>query len=313
MYRLARQGGVALLVVMALLASAAFLAANQLHTQQRGVKLATNQAMYSQGLWYALAMEEWAKIVLEQDRQSNTTDSLSDAWANLEPAFDIAEGVMFTELEDAQSRLNLNSLRKTGEGREVALQRLKNLLSMLRMDPDLAVAAADWIDPDLQPTGFAGAEDDYYARLSPPRLAANAPLEHPAELLSVKGMSAGDFAALDPFVSALDAEATINVNTASRELLLVLGLSTTQADLVLAERAASPFLSVQDFVSRLQTAFDEAFSVEGLGVASDYFLLTTRVVIGGVPYAQRSLISRRGTQYRVEWRVRLLPGARIDA
>ena len=80
----------------------------------------------------------------------------------------------------------------------------------------------------------------------------------------------------------------------------------------LEERIASPFMSVADFVSRLQTV-DDTLSVSGLGVASDYFLLTTRVVIGGVAYAQRSLISRRGAQYRVEWRVRLLPGAQIDA
>jgi general secretion pathway protein K len=311
MYRLAGQRGVALLVVMALLASAAFLAANQLHTQQRGVRLATNQAMYSQGLRYALAAEEWAKLVLERDRLDNAVDSLDEAWANLDPTFEIAEGEMFAVLEDAQSRLNLNRLSSAGDAGEVALQRLKNLLTMFEIDPDIAIAIADWIDPDGQPSGFAGVEDEYYSRLQPGYLAANAPLKHPAELLSVRGVSAGDFAALGPFVSALNAEATINVNTASREMLLVLGLSAVQAELVLAERASSPFLSVQDFASRLQTV-GEAFSMNGLGVVSDYFLLTTRVVIGGVPYAQRSLISRRGAQYRVEWRVRLLPGARID-
>ena len=311
MYRVARQRGVALLVVLALMASAAFLAANQLHTQQRGVRLATNQAMYSQGLRYALAAEEWAKIVLERDRQNNAIDSLGDNWANLTPTFEIAEGVMYAELEDAQSRLNLNALRRTGEGLEIALRRLNKLFAMLEINPDIVVAIADWIDPDSQPTGFAGVEDDYYTRLQPAYIAANAALKHPAELLMVKGMSAEDFAVLEPFVSALEADATVNVNTASREVLMVLGLSGSQADQVLSERLANPFLSLSDLVTRVQPS-GEGFSVNGLGVVSDYFLLTTRVVIGGVPYAQRSLISRRGEQYRVEWRVRLLPGARID-
>ena len=311
MYRVARQRGVALLVVLALMASAAFLAANQLHTQQRGVRLATNQAMYSQGLRYALAAEEWAKIVLERDRQNNAIDSLGDNWANLTPTFEIAEGVMYAELEDAQSRLNLNALRRTGEGLEIALRRLNKLFAMLEINPDIVVGIADWIDPDSQPTGFAGVEDDYYTRLQPAYIAANAALKHPAELLMVKGMSAEDFAVLEPFVSALEADATVNVNTASREVLMVLGLSGSQADQVLSERLANPFLSLSDLVTRVQPS-GEGFSVNGLGVVSDYFLLTTRVVIGGVPYAQRSLISRRGEQYRVEWRVRLLPGARID-
>jgi general secretion pathway protein K len=267
--------------------------------------------MYSQGLSYALAAEEWAKIVLERDRQTNTIDSLSDDWANLTPAFDIAEGVMFTQLEDAQSRLNLNTLARSGERRDVSLQRLQNLLSLLGMEADVAVAVADWVDSDRQPTGFAGVEDDYYSRLEPGYLAANAPFRHPAELLSVKGISSEDFAALGPLVSALDAEATTNVNTASREMLLAIGLSGTQADWVLDERVASPFLGVGDFVSRLQTV-DDTVSTTGLGVSSDYFLLTTRVVIGGIAYAQRSLISRRGARTRVEWRVRLLPGAVVD-
>jgi general secretion pathway protein K len=311
MYGITRQRGVALLVVLVLLASAAFLAANQLHTQQRGVILATNQAVYSQGLGYALAAEQWAMIVLERDRQTNAVDSRDDAWAKLTPAFEIAEGVMYAELEDAQSRLNLNALRRTGEDYAVALQRLNNLLAMLDVNPDIAIALADWIDPDSQPRGFAGAEDEYYSRLRPGYVAANAALQHPAEILSVKGVLSRDFAVLAPFVAALDAEAAINVNTASREVLLVLGLSGAQADQVLAERAVNPFASLSDFVRRLQPG-GETFSVNGLGVISDYFLLTTRVVIGGVPYAQRSLISRRGETYRVEWRVRLLPGAQAD-
>lgn len=77
-------------------------------------------------------------------------------------------------LVDEASKLNLNTAT------------LEMLESLPGMTVDLAASILDWRDSDSDLTEN-GAEDEYYARLNPPRRAKNAPFETVEELRLVRG------------------------------------------------------------------------------------------------------------------------------
>ena len=96
---------------------------------------------------------------------------------------------------------------------------LERLFALVGVPLSLLNAITDWVDADDQVSEGGGAEDAYYLAGSVPGLAANAPVRRVAELLAVRGADPATLDRLRPFVAAVDAPATINVNTAPPEVL----------------------------------------------------------------------------------------------
>ena len=288
---LVRQKGVALILVLVIVAIASVLAASYLSRQQLSIKRAGHQIFTDQSYFYALATEEWAKVILENDFTDGKVDSLDEVWAVSLPFIDIEGGFLSAGLTDLQGRLNINNLFLEGKLNPLARQRIQRLLALHEAPAEMIEAITDWLDSDRDPSGFGGAEDDYYSRLEQPYLAPNQPMSGISEMRLLRGMQDKLYQAIAPLLTALPSGVELNVNTASKETLKALNLPDGVIDGVISERESKAFEGATDFVTRLnlnEAEFDKA----GLTVGSQYFVLNSVVVIAEVSYAQESLIHR---------------------
>ena len=89
-------------------------------------------------------------------------------------------------LEDESTRLNVNALVVADKLQENAGRDL--LMGLPGMTEDVADAILDWMDEDDEPREY-GAETSYYQGLNPPYLAKNGPLDTVEELLLVRGVT----------------------------------------------------------------------------------------------------------------------------
>ena len=221
---------------------------------------------------------------------------MSQPWAYRLPTTPLDNGSIGGYITDAQSRLNVNNLTGGGTAATAAQAALQRLFAELSVPNPLLNAITDWVDADNQTTPNGGAEDGYYLAQDPPGLAANAPVRRVAELLAVRGADPTLIARLTPFVDALDAPTTVNVNTAPAEVLVaaVGGLDAAGAAAVVSRRATAPFTSLGDFRGRLQRpnlSIDETM----LSVTSDWFVVTIAAQQGDTVARARALLRRSAT------------------
>lgn len=163
------------------------------------------------------------------------------------------------------------------------LKLLQRLLESLDLKPALALAIADWIDPDPDPQFPDGAEDSDYAVRNPPYLAANRPLVSVSELRLIKGLEREAYDRLAPLVCALPPGTPLNVNTAPATILAVLGdgnLKAADLERLLKERPADGYRNVDDFLNAAQLTTVEAPVKALLSTASQYFLLQAEARVG---------------------------------
>ncbi len=171
-----------------------------------------------------------------------TYDSLQDAWSNDISAFkDInldagrynicyntknsESAVIETRwgIIDEERKININTASKS------VLERLFHIL--LDFDEtqaqELAASIVDWRDNDSElsiPIGSG--EDPYYSGLRYPYEAKDTKFEILEEALLVKGMSMDIFAQIKDYLTVYG-NGKVNINTASRQVLLALGLNAS--------------------------------------------------------------------------------------
>ena len=267
--------GVALITAVLITAVIAIAAVAMASQQVLAVRRTANVIDSDRAYVFALGVESWAQQVLVRDKRNSQTDALGEDWALHLPPITVEGAVVTGHMEDLQGRFNLNNLvDASGKASPLDLQRFRQLLVVVGVDPGLADAVVDWIDPDSDVTQPDGAEDADYLRAQVPYRAANAPLVSASELLMVKGFTADAYQKLAPYVTALPQRSAINVNTASAPVLMALatGITDTDASAVITARGNKGFASVADFTAQ-QALAGRGVSQQGLSVASDYFLL----------------------------------------
>ncbi len=282
-----RQRGVALITALLVVAVAAGAAATLATSMTLGLRRSGNLLLREQAWQVALGGEAFAMTLLRRDAQNSRIDTLDEFWAQTLPPLPIEGGMVTGRLSDLQAHLNLNNLwRSDGKANLVAVDRLRNLLRALKLDPTPANAVLDWIDADNTPAGPGGAEDDYYLNLDPPYRCANRPLTSPSELRLVRGITTEVADKLLPEVSVLPAGSAININTASDATLHALGLNDNGVARV---KAARPFKSMAQFKELRLLDGDNA---AGLDVRTEYFLLEAQVELGRTRLRLYSIIHR---------------------
>jgi DNA uptake protein ComE-like DNA-binding protein len=192
------------------------------------------------------------------------------AFTVFRPLYDDAQTILWG-LDDEASKINLNSAPK------------EILLKLPNMTEDIVEAIIDWRDANSTP-GASGAESPYYNGLTPPYNCKNQPFETVEELLYVRGITPAilygeDFnlngrlepneddgdqtwppdngdGKLDPGLwqlctvwssdANMDANGKnrVNLNTATDQQLQAAGLQPAEAQMILTQRLATPFLSV---------------------------------------------------------------------
>ncbi len=291
---LARQGGVAIITALLIVAIATTVSVTISTRLQLDVRRTGNIIAGDQAYLYTLAAESWSQRILKQDRQDNDIDHLGEDWAIELPPLPLEGGYIQGKLTDLQSCFNLNSLRAAGDEIAVARTRMERMLDNLGIAKGNVQAIIDWLDEDLQTTIPDGAEDVFYMNLERPYRTANTRMMSTSELRLVKGFENTEvYDALLPHVCAYGVSAPININTATVEVLRSLAdeLSESDAESIIEQRTETAFNNLAEFTS-FDNLKDKIDNTEGLSVDTDYFMLTTESTIGQVSVVTYSVIKR---------------------
>lgn len=273
--------GVALITALLVVALAATTAVALSQKVALDIRRAGNLIDSDQAWLYAQGAEAWSGAILARDRAETQIDSLLEPWAFQLPPITVPGGFIAGRIEDRQGRFNINNLIQGNGVDPLALARFQRLLTMLEIDPALAQAVIDWIDPNIEALPPDGAEDDYYLGLKRPYRTANQPMVNVSELRLVKGFEQKAYERITPFLTALPAGAEININTAPAPVLASLSpeIDLQLAGALIERRQEKSFESLSEFtgdplIQGLQ------IDTAGLSVASQYFMLHTLAEIG---------------------------------
>lgn len=289
--------GVALVSVLLIVALASALAYQML--SRHGLTIAHSEQLLrgGQAREYALAAEAFARQLLVEDWSDEATraaDTLLEPWAEPSAPFEIEDGEIALAIVDLNARFNLNGV--VGKGGPDNVQRLKQLVANLELEPVIADTWVDWVDPDSDATA-AGAEDETYLLSVPAYRAANQPVASTSELLAVRDVTPDDYAALRPHVAWLpDTALRVNVNTAGYEVLrsLAPGLSEEAAETLI--ESDREFQEVAE-VTAQHAALGN--SVAAIAVMSEYFEVRVRAEFADTRVTLASMLHRDPTTGRV--------------
>ncbi len=298
-----RQSGVALVSVILIVALMTVIVSRLSLMNGLWLMQVENSAAMVQARQATRAAQVWVSDILEKD--NNSFDGQTDDWAQPVIPVPVAWGEMFGWIEDMQARFNINNLvDENGKLVPMEFARFQYLLKSLELDPVIAEAIVDWIDPDGVNTGAHGAEDLYYMGLDRPYLAANRPIIDLREVLQVKGIDQTVWNRLEPFITALPEHTKVNINTAKPEVIAAVVYNPeTQKDFIKEAQRLSelvitePFASMQELNEAL--AESQELSVESLEVNSHYFRAHTQMMFGNVEQRMSTLYSRNAGRARM--------------
>lgn len=299
-----RQQGVALILVLMIVALVSVIATEMGSRLQLQVKRAANIKDNNQAYWYAMGAEEFArKSIQELLKLNNGVINLGQPWAQ-ELTYPLNGGGIQAQLVDMQSCFNLNVLgaeKKPGEPDSEELKAFKVLLERSGIEisafsaDTLKDSLADWIDSDSNLRNF-GAEDSDYESLVHPYLAANNMLSNKSELRLVNGVEPAWLKDLLPLVCVLpETQLAININTLGEEQVALLSalteLSTQDAASLIKNRGTDGYKKASDFLS--QAEFSTASLTDEqkawFTVTTKYFMLHTKTRYNNATFAMDSV------------------------
>jgi len=237
--------GVVLILVLSTVAMFTAMVLSFSSDQGYDIELAYNFRDSLQAYYLADAGVEAAKALLKDDNPNY--DGLDEDWAKFSEyaaaSSAFLDGPVFVgEITDECSKIDINSLvKEDGEPDPTRIEQLKRLFGILNIDitedelNNLIDAIIDWLDPDDEPTGLGGAEDDFYQALDRPYVCKNRNMDTIEEILLVKGMKkeyfygTKDYEGISKYIT-VGTGGKININTASKEVLMSLSDDIDDAD-----------------------------------------------------------------------------------
>lgn len=318
--------GVALVSVLLIVAILMAVISRLLAGHNLVINQHQNTFEQNQALQYVLGAEVLAQEVLQIDRENTgNVDHLEEQWAQRAIPFELDEGGFIeARIVDLHACFNLNSLSSTStsptsgnntnggavgnnlassddddENQSVAASRsrsvaatrqLQNLLTSLDVPAVIAENWRDWIDEnELTDTGAEGSD---YLLDTPPHLTPDNAVTHVSELRSVRDMEPEIYAAIEPHICILpDSNTSINVNTASAEVLASLTRDVSVSD----AQSIVDLVRTYDQVSEFTDENEDFLPVSSmLAVESTYFLLQAEAQFGESRVSLESILRRNG-------------------
>ncbi|MDZ8585326.1 type II secretion system minor pseudopilin GspK [Escherichia coli] len=264
------QRGVALLIVLMLLALMAALAADMtlsFHSQLQRTRQVNHhlQRQYDIELAEKLALASLTQDVKDNDRQT----TLQQYWAQPQQ-LQLEDGnTVKWQLRDAQHCFNLNALAKISDdplaSPDFPAQVFSALLINAGIDrgntDEIVQSIADYIDVDDSPR-FHGAEDSFYQSQTPPRHSTNQMLFLTGELRQIKGITENIYQRLIPYVCVLPTtELSINLNMLTENdiplfrALFLNNITDADARVLLQKRPREGWLTTDAFLYWAQQDF----------------------------------------------------------
>jgi general secretion pathway protein K len=272
----ARSQGAALIIALLLTALGAAVAAQLI--QPLAGWLAREYTARDTQASYTLtdAAATWSLTVLAGDARTSTIDHYGELWAIALPPTQVEGGTIDGRITDLQAKFNLNSVALNGIRSEANVAVATAIFARAGVPTPLAQRLADAVDQDSI-TATGQSESQVYSVSF-----RNSKLESLADVLSLGGFTAAHVEALAPWVNVLPDSSTININTASGEMLAA-ALPNVLPDRLakaLALRQAKPFASVIEFSNELGIQVPEtAFSV-----SAQYFEMNSLITFSNVKH-----------------------------
>ena len=313
-----RQRGVALIIILMLVAIMAAIAASMSERLFTQFKRAGNQINHQQAYWYAIGAEALAEKAIEEsykdtENDSNKTTNLSQPWANdgKEMNLPLDYGTLEGKIVDKQACFNINALsgvapNTTSTNGPYLVQFLQNLLESVGVENYKAevIANSTWsyVSSNAAVRASTGIADSHYESLKPSYLPPNGMMADSSELRAVNEMTGKIMLELQPFICALPTtEWKLNVNTLEpnqANLLAALfypNLSVSDAKGIITGRPEKGWDTVSDFMSSssvLAALSDKAReeAEKYLTVDSSYFGLDAQIFVGDSRVRIRSLL-----------------------
>ncbi len=292
-----RQHGAALLMAMIIVTLVATLASAMVWQQWRAVRVEAAERGRMQAEWIVSGAVDWARLILREDARSGGADSLGEPWATpLEEArlstflaadkdgianadADGPEAFLSGRIEDLQSRYNLRNVIDANKIVPAELKVLQKLFDSIGAGSGLAQTLAD----GLRTAGAPG--DGGSAALMPQSF----------DQLAWLGVDEATLKRLEPHVTLLPVRTTVNVNTASREVIAAVidGLDLGAAARIVQARQRSAFLTLETLRPQLPGGGAD-IDLSRVGVSSNYFQIFGRMRLDNRIVEERWVVERRG-------------------
>lgn len=295
-----RQRGVALIVILLLLAIMVSIAATMSERLFSQFTRASSQINYQQAYWYSLGVEALAIVGIKQSFENNSdTVNLNQAWAIEEQTYPLDYGFATGHIRDMQACFNLNALNavepnSNSTSRPYLVSLFRELLEQSQVDSYQAEQIADstweFINSSTDVRSVSGVGDSYYESLQPAYVSANGFLADSSELRAVNQVTGDVMLKVAPLICALPTSTwLLNVNTIAPHQSAILAamfapnLSEDAALQIIENRPFDGWDSVDAFLQEPQlSSITDGVSDDAkrhLTVDSAYFELDSEVVV----------------------------------
>lgn len=284
----ASQTGMAVIAALLVVIAASVITTRIIEQQGLLARTLASERERSQAEWMLRGGLDWSRAILQFDARNNATTRLDGIWA--QPIVDLPVGTadkpeqfLFSgQAEDEQGKFNLTNLAQAGQIQAEALQALSRLAGAMGVSTEVADNVARRV-----------AASQYGADSVPSAPA----LLHVSDLAGVPGMSPQALSLMAPFLTILPQATTLNVNTASAEVMSAvlpeLGLAQAREVALQRDRGVW-FNNVADFINRLQLKDQEAAGK--LAVQSQWFLVSGEIKGDQTLVAMQGLVRRADQQ-----------------
>lgn len=317
MPRVARKRGAALLAAMLTVALVATFSAAALWQQWRSIEVETAERERVQSDWVLTGALDWARLVLRED--SKNVDHLAEPWAvplqearlssflaaDQNNTADTSGGEVFDaflsgQIVDLQSRLNVNNLVASGKVSEPDLGSFARLFDLLGLPSGQLETLAENLRFALDQSASNGSSP--LAPLQPQRV----------EQLVWLGLPANTVAVLQPYITLLPSHTTVNLNTASAEVIYsaVQGLSMADAQRLVSIRDRAPFRTVDEAKAAIgapNPVFASGQPTVNVDVKSSFFEVRSRLRLDQLMVEERAVVHRDNLFVKVLQRTRGVP------
>ncbi|MFD2179137.1 type II secretion system minor pseudopilin GspK [Veronia pacifica] len=305
-----RQRGVALLVVMFIMALMTSLAMNMTGRLFVNFNRVESQIRYEQAYWYTMAVEQLTGAVLKASIPDSGAVTLAQAWSVKDQTYPVDGATVTGSIIDRQACFNLNAFQAEKPTQNGTNPPLVTALQQLLISQDIDsteaenIASATWefIDRDTNVQSALGVEDSEYESRNPAYVTPNGLLADATEWRAVNGVTQQIERKVGRFLCAIPSDtATLNVNTLTEDdapvlaALLHPNLSVDQARTLIKNRDSvagwsdeDAFLSDPIFGQLGQPEKDNLKKY--IGVRSRFFEVDSTIKLDEARFRTRALL-----------------------
>ena len=339
---ISRQNGAAILSAMLTVTLVATFAAAALWQQWRSVEVEAAERARVQSNWILTGALDWSRLILREDARSGGADHLAEPWAvplseaRLSSFLAVDKNASDTEREaflsgrisDLQARLNVANLIEGGAISPAAKIQFTRLFELLGLPmEELTLLSNGLLEANKSNSEQTAATAPAAAASNPasaPAAGAPASQAGPAtpqqpegptaltplfpqrvEQLIWLGLSPKTLAVLLPYMTLLPSRTTVNLNTASAQVISAStpGLDLASALTIVGIRDRSHFRTLAEASQQLGRD-GVKFSETQHSVASRFFEVHGQLRLDQTTVEERSVLQRDGLVVTTVWRER---------